>query len=46
MEGDRIGLSGGGNTEDGPHLEFQIRQTPPGSSDPVALNPLNWLKRR
>ena len=45
-EGDRIGLSGGASTEEGPHVEFQIRQTPPGSSDPVALNPLNWLKRR
>ena len=46
MEGDRIGLSGGASTDEGPHLEFQIRQTPPGSSGPVALNPLNWLKRR
>ncbi|MCH7489660.1 MAG: peptidoglycan DD-metalloendopeptidase family protein [Gemmatimonadetes bacterium] len=45
-EGQPIGLSGGINTDEGPHLGFQIRQTPPGTSNPIPLDPLNWLKRR
>jgi len=45
-EGQPIGLSGGINTDEGPHLGFQIRQTPPGTSSPIPLDPLNWLKRR
>lgn len=42
--GHEIGLSGGEGTEHGPHVEFQIRQGRDGN--PVALDPLNWLKRR
>lgn len=42
--GQQIGLSGGEGTEEGPHIEFQIRQGENGS--PIALDPLNWLKRR
>lgn len=42
--GQRIGLSGGVGTEDGPHIEFQIRQGQGGM--PMALDPLNWLRRR
>jgi septal ring factor EnvC (AmiA/AmiB activator) len=42
--GQQIGLSGGAGTEHGPHVEFQIRQGDDGN--PLALDPLNWLKRR
>ena len=45
-EGQPIGLSGGVNTDEGPHLGFQIRQTPPGTSNPIPLDPLNWLRPR
>jgi len=45
-EGQSIGLSGGINTDEGPHLGFQFRQTPPGTSTPIPLDPLNWLKTR
>jgi murein DD-endopeptidase MepM/ murein hydrolase activator NlpD len=41
-----IGRSGGQGTEEGPHVEFQIRQMPDGSVQPLALDPLNWLKPR
>lgn len=41
-----IGTSGGQGTEDGPHFEFQIRQVPPTGSQPLPLDPLNWLKPR
>jgi murein hydrolase activator len=41
-----LGLSGGQGTEDGPHVEFQIRQVPPTGSQPLPLDPLNWLKPR
>jgi len=40
--GDVIGLSGGGASDHGPHIEFQIREAK--GNQPVALDPLNWLK--
>lgn len=42
--GQQIGLSGGAETEHGPHVEFQLRQGEDGS--PIALDPMNWLRRR
>lgn len=39
-----IGHTGGASSDHGPHLGFQIRQTEGGN--PIALDPLNWLKRR
>jgi septal ring factor EnvC (AmiA/AmiB activator) len=39
--GDILGYSGGQSTEEGPHIEFQIR-----GQGAIALDPLNWLKRR
>ena len=48
-EGQVIGRTGGRNTEEGPHLGFQIRQVPPDSPSTVRtvpLDPLNWLRRR
>ncbi len=44
--GQEIGLSGGANSEEGPHIEFQIRQIPANASTPIPLDPLNWLKPR
>jgi murein DD-endopeptidase MepM/ murein hydrolase activator NlpD len=41
-----VGRSGGQGTEEGPHIEFQIRQMPAGSPQPLALDPINWLKPR
>ncbi len=40
-----IGRSGGEATEEGPHFEFQIRQSP-ASGQALPLDPMNWLKRR
>jgi septal ring factor EnvC (AmiA/AmiB activator) len=40
--GQVIGLSGGDNSDVGPHLEFQIRQGRDGGN-PIALDPENWL---
>lgn len=48
-EGQIIARTGGGNTEEGPHLGFQIRQVPPDSRSTVRtvpLDPLNWLRPR
>jgi septal ring factor EnvC (AmiA/AmiB activator) len=39
--GDAVGLSGGAASDEGPHVEFQIR----GESG-IALDPLNWLEPR
>jgi septal ring factor EnvC (AmiA/AmiB activator) len=39
-----VGRSGGQGTEEGPHLEFQIRQVPKTGTQPLPLDPLNWLK--
>ncbi len=36
-----VGRSGGSSTEDGPHIEFQIR-----GQGGIALDPLTWLKRQ
>jgi septal ring factor EnvC (AmiA/AmiB activator) len=41
-----IGRSGGQATEEGPHIEFQIRQAPGGTGSPLPLDPLNWLAPR
>jgi len=41
-----VGRSGGQGTEEGPHFEFQIRQVPRSGSQPLPLDPLNWLKPR
>jgi septal ring factor EnvC (AmiA/AmiB activator) len=38
--GQVIGLSGGGSSDQGPHIEFQLRERG------VALNPETWLRRR
>ncbi|MBI4421829.1 MAG: peptidoglycan DD-metalloendopeptidase family protein [Gemmatimonadetes bacterium] len=38
-KGQVIGLSGGANSEEGPHIEFQIR-----GEGGIALDPVNWLK--
>jgi septal ring factor EnvC (AmiA/AmiB activator) len=38
-KGQIIGRSGGGTSDHGPHLEFQIR-----GEGAIALDPLNWLK--
>jgi len=44
--GDVIGRSGGQGSEEGPHFEFQIRQVPDNGSQPLPLDPINWLKPR
>jgi septal ring factor EnvC (AmiA/AmiB activator) len=45
-EGETVGLSGGSNTEEGPHLGFQIRQVLADNIRSIPLDPLNWLRRR
>lgn len=40
-----VGRSGGQGTDEGPHFEFQIRQVPEGRSQPLPLDPMNWLKQ-
>ncbi|NNF26775.1 MAG: peptidoglycan DD-metalloendopeptidase family protein, partial [Gemmatimonadetes bacterium] len=42
-EGEVLGTVGGGETPEGPHLEFQMRGPVAGSS-PQALDPLEWLR--
>ena len=44
--GQVIARSGGANSDVGPHIEFQIRQAPRGTNNPIALDPENWLRRR
>jgi murein DD-endopeptidase MepM/ murein hydrolase activator NlpD len=39
--GEVVGLSGGQNSDEGPHVEFQIR-----GEGSIALDPVNWLKSR
>ena len=39
--GDVVGASGGQTSEQGPHVEFQVR-----GQGSIALDPLNWLKER
>lgn len=41
--GELVGRSGGQNSDEGPHLEFQIRS---GEGTAIALDPENWLRRR
>jgi len=44
--GQVIGRSGGDNSDEGPHIEFQIRGESPGAPNEVkALDPLTWLRR-
>ena len=43
--GQVIGTVGGGDTPEGPHLEFQIRAPLDGTS-PQAQDPLQWLRAR
>jgi septal ring factor EnvC (AmiA/AmiB activator) len=38
--GDTLGLSGGAASEEGPHVELQVRERG------IALDPLNWLRPR
>ena len=45
-DGDIVGESGGENSDHGPHVEFQLRQTPPDADTPIPLDPLNWLVPR
>lgn len=40
IAGTQVGLSGGARSEEGPHIEFQIRE------GAIALDPVNWLKNR
>lgn len=40
-KGQVLGLVGGENTDEGPHLYFEIR-----GKDGIALDPADWLKRR
>jgi len=40
-QGEVVGLSGGQTSEEGPHIEFQVR-----GEGSIALDPLNWLKSR
>ncbi len=44
-QGQTLGLSGGAGSDDGPHVEFQIRQGRDGNP-PITLDPENWLRRR
>ena len=43
VAGQVVGTVGGGDTPEGPHLEFQIRAPLQGSS-PQAQDPLQWLR--
>jgi septal ring factor EnvC (AmiA/AmiB activator) len=43
--GQVVGTVGGGDTPEGPHIEFQIRAPLEGSS-PTAQDPLQWLRPR
>jgi len=46
-KGQVIGLSGGENSEEGPHIEFQIRgSTSDNRGQAQSLDPINWLRRR
>lgn len=41
LKGGLIGVSGGANSDEGPHIELQIR-----GEDGIALDPVNWLRNR
>lgn len=44
--GQVVGTVGGGDTPEGPHLEFQIRAPMQGYDGPRAQDPLEWLRAR
>jgi len=45
--GQVIGRSGGETSDEGPHIEFQIRGEAAGQPGQVkALDPIAWLRRR
>ena len=45
--GQTIGFSGGANSDEGPHIEFQIRGETGGvQGQAKALDPVAWLRRR
>jgi septal ring factor EnvC (AmiA/AmiB activator) len=41
QKGESVGTVGGGNTDQGPHLYFEIR-----GENQIALDPADWLRRR
>lgn len=45
-DGEVVGLSGGASSVEGPHIEFQIRRSPPNATMPVPMDPRNWLRKR
>lgn len=44
--GQVVGTVGGGDTPEGPHLEFQIRAPEVANGNPLAQDPLQWLRSR
>ena len=44
--GQVVGTVGGGDTPEGPHLEFQIRVPGGAEEPPRAVDPLQWLRPR
>jgi septal ring factor EnvC (AmiA/AmiB activator) len=45
--GQVVGYSGGARSDEGPHIEFQIRGETPGTEGMAkALDPVTWLRRR
>lgn len=44
--GQVVGTVGGDDTPEGPHLEFQIRAPQERNGDPLAQDPLQWLRAR
>ncbi|MDX1493768.1 MAG: peptidoglycan DD-metalloendopeptidase family protein [Longimicrobiales bacterium] len=44
--GQVVGTVGGEDTPEGPHLEFQIRAPRERNGDPLAQDPLQWLRAR
>lgn len=44
--GQVVGTVGGGDTPEGPHLEFQIRAPQVANGNPLAQDPLRWLRSR
>ncbi|HET7789979.1 MAG TPA: peptidoglycan DD-metalloendopeptidase family protein [Gemmatimonadales bacterium] len=44
LRGQIIGHVGGASSDQGPHLHFELRG--PTGGNPIALDPLNWLRKR
>ena len=44
--GQVVGTVGGSDTPEGPHLEFQIRAPEVANGNPLAQDPLQWLRSR